>query len=311
MITRRHAPGLGTGGGGAGGSSADRAQAYGRSAPAAGLKVHGELPCTVHRNPPARRKAIGKAKKVVSAVDDRAGQADPGRARRACGGAARACPCASAEAGTVRDPQGQGRPMRRALVVLCAVAVLWRGGACGPGRPHRAERHGHARAREGGPGLQRRGLCARARRATVSWNASCGPAAPADALREVDVGIYGVRPNGTRFGYDGEALEEDPPLTGSMAMTAGPGLRFFGEVTVTCSRGRSRTPRANEVEHTRARRPRRRQPSSTCPPQLMVFRTTRSGFCGVNVPNEQARQVAPGRPVRGAGVLPALQRARR
>ena len=25
------------------------------------------------------------------------------------------------------------------------------------------------------------GLCARARRATVSWNASCGPAAPADA----------------------------------------------------------------------------------------------------------------------------------
>lgn len=59
------------------------------------------------------------------------------------------------------------------------------------------------------------GLCARARRATVSWNASCGAAAPADALREVDVGIYGVAPDGKRFAYDGEALEaEDATLTG-------------------------------------------------------------------------------------------------
>jgi hypothetical protein len=82
------------------------------------------------------------------------------------------------------------------------------------------------------------GLCARARRATVSWNASCGPAAPADALGEVDVGIYGVAPDGKRFGYDGEALEaEDATLTGSMRMTAGPGVRFFGEVTVTWQAG--------------------------------------------------------------------------
>ena len=94
------------------------------------------------------------------------------------------------------------------------------------------------------------GLCAGARRATVSWNASCGPAAPADALREVDVGIYGVSPNGTRFPYDGEALKgEDAALTGSMGMTAGPGVRFFGEVTVTCS-ATVIDAEGHEVEHT-------------------------------------------------------------
>ena len=132
------------------------------------------------------------------------------------------------------------------------------------------------------------GLCARARRATVSWNASCGPAAPADALREVDVGIYGLSPTGKRFGYDGEALEaEDATLTGSMGMTAGPGLRFFGEVEVTCS-ATVVNEEGHEVEHTA-------KASSTTtqfylPPQLMSFRTTRAGFCGVNVPRSKLDQ---------------------
>jgi hypothetical protein len=128
------------------------------------------------------------------------------------------------------------------------------------------------------------GLCARARRATVSWNASCGSAAPADALQSVDVGIYGVRPDGTRFAYDGEALEDAPPPNGSMSMTAGPGLRFFGEVTVTCSTTVV-DAEGNEVEH-------RGSATSTTaqfylPPQLIAARTTRAGFCGVRVPNSK------------------------
>jgi hypothetical protein len=128
------------------------------------------------------------------------------------------------------------------------------------------------------------GLCSHPRRATVSWNASCGPAAPADALREVDVGIYGVRPDGTRFAYDGEAIEEDPPLSGSMGLTAGPGLRFFGEVSVTCSSVVT-DAEGNEVDH------RAKATATTAqfyrPPELMAARTTRAGFCGVKVPNSK------------------------
>jgi hypothetical protein len=78
-------------------------------------------------------------------------------------------------------------------------------------------------------------------------------------------------------------------------MTAGPGLRFFGEVVVTCS-STVINEDGHEVEHTA-------KASSTTaqfylPPQLMAFRTTRSGFCGVNVPKSkldqwlQARQYA-------------------
>jgi hypothetical protein len=123
-------------------------------------------------------------------------------------------------------------------------------------------------------------LCARARRATISWNASCGPA----AVESIEVGIYGVRPDGKRFPYDGEALEDEPPLTGSMEMTAGPGLRFFGEVVVTCSLIVT-DAEGNQVEH-------RGKATATTeqfylPPQLVDFRTTRSGFCGVNVPRRK------------------------
>jgi hypothetical protein len=128
------------------------------------------------------------------------------------------------------------------------------------------------------------GLCARARRAVVSWNASCGPSAPPGAAQEIDVGIYGVRPNGTRFAYDGEALDFEPPLNGSLTMTAGPGLRFFAEVTVVCNAVVT-DAEGNQVEH-------KGEATATTsrfylPPQLMDFRTTRAGFCGVNVPNSK------------------------
>jgi hypothetical protein len=125
------------------------------------------------------------------------------------------------------------------------------------------------------------GVCARGRRATITWNASCGPAAPPDALREVDVGIYGVRPGGATFPYAGEAVEEPTP-TGSMGMTAGPGLRFFGEVTVTC-RATVVNEEGHEVEHTATASSGRTQ-QYFLPPQLISARTTRSGFCGVTPP---------------------------
>ncbi len=125
------------------------------------------------------------------------------------------------------------------------------------------------------------GVCARGRRATVTWNASCGPAAPADALREIYPTIYGVRPDGRRFAYDGEALEEPTPA-GSMGMTAGPGLRFFAEVSVTCS-ATVVNEEGYEVEH-RASATSAPTQQFFLPPQLISARTTRSGFCGVTPP---------------------------
>jgi hypothetical protein len=140
------------------------------------------------------------------------------------------------------------------------------------------------------------GVCARGRRATVSWSASCGPAAPADALREVDVGIHGVRRDGTTFGYDGEALEDPAPAVGSMRVTAGPGLRFLGQVEVRCS-ATVVNEEGHEVEHTATASSGPTQ-QFYLPPQLISARTTRSGFCGVRVPRSkmdrwlQARQYA-------------------
>jgi len=78
-----------------------------------------------------------------------------------------------------------------------------------------------------------------------------------------------------RFSYDGEALEEDAPLSDSLGMTAGPGLRFFGEVSVTCrSEDHSGTATATTARF-------------YLPPQLVAYRTTRSGFCGVRVPKSK------------------------
>ena len=185
--------------------------------------------------------------------------------------------------------------MRRSLplAVVAALPIARTGGASGP---HRTERHGDARARRCRRDCNTAGLCARGRRATVSWNASCGPAAPPDALKEVDVGIYGVRRNGSTFPYDGEALDDEPPAVGSMGMTAGPGLRFLGQVEVTCS-ATVVNAEGYEEEH--------RATAGSGPtqqfylrPQLVGRRTTRAGFCGVNVPSSkldkwlQAKQYA-------------------
>jgi hypothetical protein len=128
------------------------------------------------------------------------------------------------------------------------------------------------------------GLCSRPRRATIAWNASCGPAAPPDALKSVDVTIYGIAPSGKRFGYDGETLEEEPPLNGSMTMTAGPGVRFTGEVVVTCS-----AEVVNSDGHLEDHEARATAGTGQfyVPPQLVGFRTTRAGFCGVNVPRSK------------------------
>ena len=126
------------------------------------------------------------------------------------------------------------------------------------------------------------GLCARGRRATVSWNASCGPAAPADALREVDVGIYGVRPNGTRFPYDGEAPKPRTRryrVDGDDRRARGPILRR-GDGDLQRDRHRRGGP---EVEHT-AKATSGPTEQFYLPPQLVDYRTTRAGFCGVNVP---------------------------
>jgi hypothetical protein len=125
------------------------------------------------------------------------------------------------------------------------------------------------------------GVCARGRRATLSWNASCGPAAPPDALQEIYPSIYGARPDGTRFPYDGEALEEPIPV-GSVGMTAGPGLRFFAEVAVTCSASVV-DAEGHLVEH-RASATSAPTEQFFLPPQLVSYKTTRSGFCGVRVP---------------------------
>jgi hypothetical protein len=125
-----------------------------------------------------------------------------------------------------------------------------------------------------------RPLCGGARRARISWNASCGPSAPPDALQEIEVGILGVAPNGRRFGYDGEVLDYQAPLVGSLAMTAGPGLRFLGRVVVKCS-VETTDAEGNLVEH------RGEATADTTqlylPPYLAAFRNTRASFCGVNL----------------------------
>jgi hypothetical protein len=75
--------------------------------------------------------------------------------------------------------------------------------------------------------------CARGRRVSVSWQASCGPAAPPDAIESIDVSIVGIRPDRTRFTVETFTSFSREP-SGSEGTTVGPGLRFAGEVTVTC-----------------------------------------------------------------------------
>ncbi len=75
--------------------------------------------------------------------------------------------------------------------------------------------------------------CARGRHVVVSWQASCGSAAPADALQDIGLAIIGLRPDGTRFVVDTWTGDAQPSGTDSIT-TIGPGLRFVVEVTVLC-----------------------------------------------------------------------------
>jgi len=91
-------------------------------------------------------------------------------------------------------------------------------------------------------------FCARGRRVIISWQASCGPAAPPDALQNVDVSTVGIRPDGTRFPI-GTVSSDTVPNGSDSVLKVGPGLRFVGEVTVTCST-LTRDPQGDLVDHT-------------------------------------------------------------
>lgn len=71
-------------------------------------------------------------------------------------------------------------------------------------------------------------------------------------------------------------------------MTAGPGVRFFGEVSVTCS-ATVVNEEGYEVEHT-AKASSGPTAQFYLPPQLVSYRTARAGFCGVNVPNSKVNK---------------------
>ena len=127
--------------------------------------------------------------------------------------------------------------MRRAAVVLAGLLTT-----LGAAAPAALADHVHptvtATLELGGKvkDCDSRQVCGGSRRATVNWNASCGPGIPDSALEEIDVSIRGIRPSGRRFDYDGETFDsEGAGLVDSLAMTAGPGLRFLGQVKVTCS----------------------------------------------------------------------------
>ena len=135
-----------------------------------------------------------------------------------------------------------------------------------------------------------RQVCGGSRRATISWSASCGNGVGPEALESVEVGISGVRPNGRRFPYDGESFDsQDVGLTDSVSMTAGPGLRFTGEVTVTCS-AQTVNADGDPVEH-------RGSGTATTaevlfvPPRLAGFSVMRGTWCGITLKGNQSSRV--------------------
>ena len=134
-----------------------------------------------------------------------------------------------------------------------------------------------------------RQVCGGSRRATISWDASCGPGRGREALQEVDVGIYGVKPNGRRFPYDGQAYDnEEVDLVDSVSMVAGPGLRFIGVVEVVCS-----VEFVNADEHLETHTARATATTSDLflPPRLSAFRIGRGSWCGVNLTGNQSARL--------------------
>ena len=133
------------------------------------------------------------------------------------------------------------------------------------------------------------GICGGSRRATVSWNASCGPGVSPDALQEIEVSILGVKPSGKRFVYDSETFDSvDGKLVDSLSVVAGPGLRFVAEVTVTCSM-EVVNGEGDLVEH-------RGKASGTSAelflaPRLSGYLIERGTVCGYNLSDRQFKRV--------------------
>jgi hypothetical protein len=89
-------------------------------------------------------------------------------------------------------------------------------------------------------------FCARGRRVKISWQSSCGPAAPPDSYLSVDVSVVGIRPDGTRFTAATAASSSAP--NGSEVLDIGPGIRFVGEVSIEC-RATTIDPGGDLVDH--------------------------------------------------------------
>jgi hypothetical protein len=130
-----------------------------------------------------------------------------------------------------------------------------------------------------------RQVCGGSRRATVSWNASCGPGVSPEALEEVEVNILGATPGGRRFGYDGGTFDGSIGFANSLGMTAGPGLRFLGEVVVTCS-VTVETADGDFLDHRGTARATTEE--AFLPPRLGGFTIPRGSWCGVNLHGNQS-----------------------
>jgi hypothetical protein len=124
-------------------------------------------------------------------------------------------------------------------------------------------------------------VCGGSRRATVSWNATCGPGVSPDALEEIEVSILGVKPSGRRFTFESETFDSvGAGLVDSVGMVAGPGLRFVGEVVVTCN-VQAETPDGDLVDHRGTARGTTAE--AFLPPRLGSFGIPRGTWCGVAV----------------------------
>jgi hypothetical protein len=132
-------------------------------------------------------------------------------------------------------------------------------------------------------------VCGGSRRATLSWNASCGPGVPDQALEEVEVSILGLTPGGRRFTYDSETFDSvSVGLVDSVGMTAGPGLRFLGEVVVTCS-VQMESADGELVDHRGSARATTEE--AYLPPRLGGFTIPRGTWCGVNLHGNQTSRL--------------------
>ena len=133
------------------------------------------------------------------------------------------------------------------------------------------------------------GVCGGSRRATIGWSASCGPGLGQEALEGIEVAILGVKPNGRRFSFDGAAFDsEEVGLTDTRSMVAAPGLRFVGQVKVTCS-VEAVNAEGDLVEH---------RGSATAdtaelylPPRLAGFQINQGTTCGVNLTVRQSKRL--------------------